>query len=197
MTFIRFDTNDQDALLISRIVDRAVTDGLIDPSSRQAIEMDLRATHLNGNPLDFTALLAAPTFDFGHDLAGISRHLDRTTGQLGDCWLPRYSATPAWEPTLTQQIDAMANGETWDGAALSRALAMLTSLAGRAKDAARATSEALRLGQSRNPHALGDAAVLIAAVEKLYVSGGLAYFKADGMLMNADGTRSTFDDVDQ
>lgn len=197
MTFIRFDTNDQDAQLISRILDRAITDNVIAAENRQHLEMDLRATHCNGTPLDFTALLGAVPFDFVHDLAGINRHLDRTTGELGNCWLPRHCAPPAWEPSLAQQIDAMANGETWDGEALSRALAMLNSLAGRAKDAATATSEALRLGQSRNPHALGDAAVLIAAVEKLYVSGGRAYFKASGMLMNVDGTRSVFDDVDK
>lgn len=60
-----------------------------------ALRMDVTACHLNGCPLDLAALAEAPLDDFFHDLAGIARHLDRSTGQLGDCFLPRYAATPA------------------------------------------------------------------------------------------------------
>lgn len=59
---------------------------------RFAFGMDLVATHKNGCPLDLSRLLAAPNFDFSHDCAGISRHLNRKTGQLEGCFSPRYSA---------------------------------------------------------------------------------------------------------
>jgi len=51
--------------------------------------MDLSACHANGCPLDFEKLLAAPDFDFIHDVLGIRRHLDRATGNLMDCFVPR------------------------------------------------------------------------------------------------------------
>lgn len=54
-------------------------------------EMDLIATHLNGNPIDFQKLLDFDDANFGHDVFGIRKHIDRTTGQLTDCFSPRCS----------------------------------------------------------------------------------------------------------
>jgi hypothetical protein len=51
--------------------------------------MDLEAVNSNGCPLDFQSLLDFPNFDFGHDIYGIGKHIDRTTGKLQDCFLPR------------------------------------------------------------------------------------------------------------
>jgi hypothetical protein len=56
---------------------------------RISLSMDLTATHLNGCPLDLDKLLAAPDFDFVHDIEGITDHLDRDTGKLTRCFLPR------------------------------------------------------------------------------------------------------------
>lgn len=53
--------------------------------------MDITATHANGCPLKLAELLAADDFNFSHDVAGIYRHLDRTTGKLLDCFLPRFA----------------------------------------------------------------------------------------------------------
>jgi hypothetical protein len=53
--------------------------------------MDLEATHANGCPLDFAKLLACDDFDFLHDIGGIAMHLDRSTGVLKDCFLPRLA----------------------------------------------------------------------------------------------------------
>ena len=52
--------------------------------------MDLTATHANGMPIDLDGLATAPEADFGHDVFGIYRHLDRNTGRLMDCFVPRY-----------------------------------------------------------------------------------------------------------
>ena len=57
----------------------------------QEAVMDVTAAHANGCPLDLCGLLAAGDADFGHDVFGIRRHIDRGTGGLRDCFLPRYS----------------------------------------------------------------------------------------------------------
>lgn len=41
--------------------------------------------------IDWTALLAAPGDDFMHDVIGIHSYMDRSTGLLTDCFLPRYA----------------------------------------------------------------------------------------------------------
>jgi len=63
--------------------------------TRLDVSMDLTACHLNGCPLDLDGLLNAERFDFVHDVTGICRHIDRTTGELRDCFLPRYAAKVA------------------------------------------------------------------------------------------------------
>lgn len=79
---------------ISKIARRAVQDyaGLGVTIDQMSLVMDLTAVHANGCPIDLDGLLAAPPFDFGHDISGIMRHLDRTTGALGDCFIPRTAA---------------------------------------------------------------------------------------------------------
>jgi len=52
-------------------------------------EMDVTAAHANGCPLDLERLLAFDDENFSHDVFGIRRHIDRNTGALRDCFLPR------------------------------------------------------------------------------------------------------------
>lgn len=52
--------------------------------------MDLTAVHLNTCPLRLADLLAADDFNFSHDVFGIHRNIDRNTGELRDCWSPRF-----------------------------------------------------------------------------------------------------------
>lgn len=54
-------------------------------------EMDLTACHANCNRLDLDRLMLADDFNFLHDVAGIRRHINRETGELMDCFVPRYS----------------------------------------------------------------------------------------------------------
>lgn len=54
-------------------------------------DMDLTATHLNGCPLRLEELLAADDFNFDHDVFGIRRHMNRETGRLENCFLPRFA----------------------------------------------------------------------------------------------------------
>lgn len=59
--------------------------------SFQSCEMDINACHSNGNPLDLKALLEADDFNFCHDVFGIRNHINRATGQLENCFSPRFS----------------------------------------------------------------------------------------------------------
>lgn len=59
--------------------------------------MDLSAADgVNGNAqLDWERLLAADDFNFMHDIAGISRHMDRDTGKIGGLFSPRFTKKSA------------------------------------------------------------------------------------------------------
>ena len=96
MAEISFDVSKADALTILAIGKRAMKDlavvRRVDPFTVMEIDMDLTAVHANGCPLRLDALLAADASSFAHDVLGIRKHLDRSTGQLGDCFVPRYAA---------------------------------------------------------------------------------------------------------
>lgn len=53
--------------------------------------MDLEHAH-NQCPLKLNELLIADAGNFGHDVFGIRKHMNRETGQLEGCFTPRYSA---------------------------------------------------------------------------------------------------------
>lgn len=54
-------------------------------------EMDITACHANGNPLNLADLLHTDDGNFGHDVFGIRQHINRTTGELENCFSPRFS----------------------------------------------------------------------------------------------------------
>lgn len=57
---------------------------------RMTAFMDMTACH-NSTPLRLRDMLKADDLNFAHDVFGIRRHMNRTTGELGDCFLPRYA----------------------------------------------------------------------------------------------------------
>ena len=91
---INWKVTKEEAELISKIAMRAVRRAAeLNITVRfQVMEMDITACHCNGNPLKLQELLDAPDGDFGHDVFGIRRFIDRETGQLTDFFSPRYSA---------------------------------------------------------------------------------------------------------
>ena len=90
MKQINWNVTKEDALLIRDIGVRylKLTKNV---ASLMDISMDLTACHLNGCPLDLQKLLKADNFNLAHDVVGISNHIDRQTGKLRDCFLPRCS----------------------------------------------------------------------------------------------------------
>ena len=55
------------------------------------IEMDISAVHIK-EKLNLNKLLSFPDSDFVHDVVGIANNINRTTGELEDCFSPRCSA---------------------------------------------------------------------------------------------------------
>ncbi len=86
---INWHTTKEEAEAVNEIVNRVQKD--YPKTDRVSLNMDISATHANGNPLRLAELLKADDFNFYHDIAGIQRHIDRSTGKLGGCFVPRYS----------------------------------------------------------------------------------------------------------
>ena len=92
MSVVSFECTKDEMLLIQRIVKRFRSESeshRLWPSGLMELEMDITAVHCNGCPLDLSKLLAAPAFDFAHDIRGIQSHINRATGCLEDFFLPR------------------------------------------------------------------------------------------------------------
>lgn len=94
---VSFDVTRAEAAIIGRIADRAVklADKLGAIYARMDAVMDVTAAHANGCPLDLDRLLHADDFNFGHDVFGIRRHIDRQTGEVGGFFLPRFALNGA------------------------------------------------------------------------------------------------------
>ena len=96
---LKFKASKEDSDKISAVVHRAMKAakkyGVDYPPLDCA--MDITAAHLNGCPLDFDKLLEFDDFNFAHDVFGIRRHINRESGQLEDCFLPRCYAHEAKE----------------------------------------------------------------------------------------------------
>lgn len=96
MAVISFDVSREDHKLLIEIVDRAQRTihrlDLPGLGKRQDLLMDLTAVHANGCPLRLRELLDADDFNFNHDVFGIFRAIDRRTGQLRNCFVPRFAA---------------------------------------------------------------------------------------------------------
>jgi hypothetical protein len=86
-----FKLTKQEFELVSQIAERVEATGpdLGWGGNRLDLIMDLEAVHSNGCDLDLAQLLAFPEPDFWHDIAGISQYVNRKTGGLEDCFMPR------------------------------------------------------------------------------------------------------------
>ena len=90
---LSFDVTPEERLTLIAIATRAVKiaakHGVYSP--KLDLIMDLTVCHANGCALALPQLLASEESDFAHDVFGIGRHIDRKTGQLGQCFMPRYA----------------------------------------------------------------------------------------------------------
>ena len=90
---MEWNVNTEDMTLISQIADRfaEIAEKQNSKINKLAIDMDITACHCNGNPLKLKELLGADSFDFTHDVLGIIYNIDRETGELKNCFSPRFS----------------------------------------------------------------------------------------------------------
>lgn len=86
---VRFAAFDSfEAECVKTICDRAIV-AFSGRRMRMDIEMDLAAVHKR-YPLDLARMAKADDANLMHDIAGIARYLDRDTGELRDCFVPRF-----------------------------------------------------------------------------------------------------------
>jgi hypothetical protein len=78
--------------LIGKITKRAFSDipALATISNTQDLQMDISAAHIS-SCMNLKKFLRFDDLNFNHDIFGIIRHIDRQTGTLTDCFLPRCS----------------------------------------------------------------------------------------------------------
>lgn len=85
-------TDKREAKLLTEIVDRAeqLARRFKQRTPRAAIAIDLVMAH-RMQPLDLELLLKADDGNFAHDVFGIMRHIDRNSGAMRDCFVPRFA----------------------------------------------------------------------------------------------------------
>ena len=88
---VQFTATKEEVKLVQKIALRVMATPDMRWYEHLDLIMDLEATHSNGCPLDFQKLLDAPEMDFLHDICGIHKYIDRSTGELTDCFTPRCS----------------------------------------------------------------------------------------------------------
>ena len=85
--------NKEDMLMISKIADRYINMVSVlnraNKRDKQDVEIDITACHITFCKLDLQKLLNADDFNFAHDTVGIRNNIDRDTGKLLNCFVPR------------------------------------------------------------------------------------------------------------
>lgn len=90
---IDFDFPDAMDGIVERSDELAMFDRNVYPRVTQMMDICAIAGG-NGNvAVDFDALLAADFGTFAHDVTGIMRHMNRETGLLEGCFVPRTAIT--------------------------------------------------------------------------------------------------------
>lgn len=88
-------TDIQEIKLIAQIVKRVFKEMPDYPDSKTTLIIDIEKCHDDNYPLDLEGLLKADAWNFLHDILGIRRHMNRETGKIENCFVPRYVATEA------------------------------------------------------------------------------------------------------
>ena len=88
-------TRKEECDTIAKICDRAEAMGIVASSAnpknkRLTLIMDIDNAH-KAIGLQLDKLLEADDLNFAHDVIGIQKHMNRTTGELADFFVPRYA----------------------------------------------------------------------------------------------------------
>lgn len=87
------NTSKKDMVVISKIAVRAVELARgMGVNSLEALDLSMDLIVANrSNPMNLHRLFEADAPNFVHDVFGIRNHLDRNSGDLLDCFSPRFS----------------------------------------------------------------------------------------------------------
>lgn len=90
---LKFDASKFEVGIINQIANRAVAmaNNYGVAYDKMTAFMDIDACHSSGMPLQLGALLEADEANFAHDVFGIRRHINRRTGQIEGCFVPRFA----------------------------------------------------------------------------------------------------------
>ena len=80
--------DEEDSEIINNCASRAAK--IFQVKDRLSLIMDIEAAHI-ASPLKLQELYDADNFNFAHDICGIQRHIDRNTGKMQNCFLPRFT----------------------------------------------------------------------------------------------------------
>ncbi len=83
---LNWNATKEESLKVSKICDRALEKI---HRAKMDLVMDIEAVHSNGCKLDLDKLFEFDDFNFYHDISGITVNLDRETGKLQNCFVPR------------------------------------------------------------------------------------------------------------
>lgn len=89
---VSFAVSSIDKYLIGKVMDRVRKIDTDRKMELLELEMSLTACHANGCPLNLKELIRADDFTVLHDVLGIDKHIDKSTGELRNCFMPRCSA---------------------------------------------------------------------------------------------------------
>lgn len=83
--------SNEDSKLIGDVIKRAEKLKFLGATKdRVSLDMDITAAHTT-NPLKLQDWLLADDFNFMHDVVGISNNINRDTGEMDNCFLPRFT----------------------------------------------------------------------------------------------------------
>ncbi|MBF0583085.1 MAG: hypothetical protein HQL80_02480 [Magnetococcales bacterium] len=101
---INFDVSEEDDELIRQIAIRAYA---MNPDIEELMyRLDIRIVHANGLPLRLADLLATDDMSFAHDVGGICRNMNKTTGKLVN-FVPRFAVPAPLVPFRLEGVNVM------------------------------------------------------------------------------------------
>lgn len=103
MARLTADEKEQVGRIIERVRKLAKSGNPVYTCNMGDLEMDLRAVHAH-TPIDFAALEMMDAFEFAHDISGIDAHIDRLTGALRNCFVPRCAVREVWPSLPTSRL---------------------------------------------------------------------------------------------
>lgn len=89
----QYSATEEEKDIMSQIVDRVlpIAEQLGAVYYKELLIADMDLCHTNAYRIDLDRMLQGNIGDVGHDVFGINKYLDRSTGELTHCFVPRFA----------------------------------------------------------------------------------------------------------